>query len=550
MAGATHSLETIKILPLGESVYEFVSKKDVLGALETCDQVNNVINVLGKNYYLDSIQFSDSSVSAPIATGVVTSTVIDEFVFVPSGPVNVVGGFMAQFEVDNSNTGPATLTIGATAYNISRQGAALVAGDLEAGRQYLLTFEDGASEFQLSEIHFVDTIKGNDSTAVSGNEALPYKTITAAQSYSVSGDLIKIAAGLYADYNLGVDGVIYDFAHNAILNSSNNYCFYDLGTAKSFTVVGFGNFQSNTAIVRATNASTVIGFVCNNLTNANDGRIFYMGGGATIRAFHWGKISTTGNPGVFEAMFRSDSNGAGVVGGKIYVSGIGTVETPGFVAQVKQATSHDGYIEINSLGGVYWLAGGNARAVSEQQSGTIVFNTKVYANTTSIYGLPVFRHESNFTLTVINGDVVSSSTVDLLSTGVTGSVIIKGDVTSASSIAIANAGASYHIKNCDYSSNKASTPSISISAGSLRLSNCRVKNLDNNAASHGVTKTGGTLILDNVKVVTTHAASESLNTTGAQDIKVYSGYANKAITPVFFTNLIAGTTFIVDAEVE
>lgn len=174
----------------------------------------------------------------------------------------------------------------------------------------------------------------------------------------------------------------------------------------------------------------------------------------------------------------------------------------------------------------------------------------MYANTTSAYGLPVFRHESNFTNTIINADVVSTSTLALLDTSVSGNVIIKGDVTSASNIIIANAGATYHIKNCDYNSNKASTPSISLSAGTLRLSNCRVKNLDNNAASHGITKTGGTLILDNAKIVTTHAASESLNATGAQDIKVYSGYANKAITPVFFTNLITGTTFIVDAEVE
>jgi len=56
---------TINIIPVGSVTPEGVNKSDFLGALETCDFVNNVINIKGKQYQLDSVEFGLSNIFVP-----------------------------------------------------------------------------------------------------------------------------------------------------------------------------------------------------------------------------------------------------------------------------------------------------------------------------------------------------------------------------------------------------------------------------------------------------------------------------------------------------
>ncbi len=58
-------MKKIKITPVGSAIPELVDKKDFLGALETCDQVNNILTISGKQYILNSIDFCGLTQDVP-----------------------------------------------------------------------------------------------------------------------------------------------------------------------------------------------------------------------------------------------------------------------------------------------------------------------------------------------------------------------------------------------------------------------------------------------------------------------------------------------------
>lgn len=89
---------------------------------------------------------------------------------------------------------------------------------------------------------------------------------------------------------------------------------------------------------------------------------------------------------------------------------------------------------------------------------------------------------------------------------------------------------------------------VNITNGTLRLTDCIVNNNHNGASSHGITKSGGTLICDDVTVVTTNAGVDSIFAGAAQDVKLYTFFADKALN-VNITNLIAAGLVVIDTDV-
>lgn len=57
-------MTTININPVGSGTPVEVDKKDFLGALETCDQVNNIITINGLQYSLNTVEFGGGAVVA------------------------------------------------------------------------------------------------------------------------------------------------------------------------------------------------------------------------------------------------------------------------------------------------------------------------------------------------------------------------------------------------------------------------------------------------------------------------------------------------------
>ena len=85
---------------------------------------------------------------------------------------------------------------------------------------------------------------------------------------------------------------------------------------------------------------------------------------------------------------------------------------------------------------------------------------------------------------------------------------------------------------------------IAHSLGTLRL-NGRIQNPS--VGGFGISKTGGTLILDTAKIITD---GDSINATTAQDIKVIHSLAVKTAVNANITNAIIGSSIITDAGIE
>ena len=79
-----------------------------------------------------------------------------------------------------------------------------------------------------------------------------------------------------------------------------------------------------------------------------------------------------------------------------------------------------------------------------------------------------------------------------------------------------------------------STVTVALQEPGLNILSGRIKCNWNNAGGHAITKNIGLaspeLILDDVTLLTTHAAANCVNTSGAEDVIVYQAQANKAIS--------------------
>ncbi len=142
----------------------------------------------------------------------------------------------------------------------------------------------------------------------------------------------------------------------------------------------------------------------------------------------------------------------------------------------------------------------------------------------------------NGTLRASNGIVFIGSSNCLYKW--TGDLICTGDITS-----FITAGADkFYINGDIYTENSPTvTQLISLTSGELRL------NGSLNIDGIGITKSGGDLILDSVKIIST---GDSISAAVAQDINVIHSLASNSALNVNITNIVTGSLVTIDANVK
>ncbi|MBB3155403.1 hypothetical protein FHS16_005511 [Paenibacillus endophyticus] len=141
----------------------------------------------------------------------------------------------------------------------------------------------GPSQLLVNNTAFVDSMYGNNTTAILDDETKPWQTAAAAVAAAPSGTSIIVRPGFYTETNLAKDGISWVFEKGAVITAVDNL-FDDLGAAIAFDVLGEGQFLTNGAttagssILRSSGAST-IHFDCESMNDTVGNTINLLGGG-------------------------------------------------------------------------------------------------------------------------------------------------------------------------------------------------------------------------------------------------------------------------------
>lgn len=145
---------------------------------------------------------------------------------------------------------------------------------------------------------WVDAVNGDDGTAVSGRQDLPFATLVAARDEAVSGDLIVVRPGTYeVDEAISKDGVNWHFENGAIVTMTtddNVSIFDDTAGAQSYTVSGYGYFERGETsqpleyanVIHMEQSGSVVVVYCDTILNTANEKSIDIGDPGTAAIFH------------------------------------------------------------------------------------------------------------------------------------------------------------------------------------------------------------------------------------------------------------------------
>lgn len=374
---------------------------------------------------------------------------------------------------------------------------------------------------------------GVDSTGLRERFDKHFLTITAAQTAAVAGDTIVIYPGTYTDNSLGKNGITYHFMPGAHINTTGQI-FYVV-TAMSLNITGYGSFTSDNKMFRFAAAGT-FNVTCLNITQT---------GAYGVEAVGIVSTNAVANITVLGKILCSDRGINVTTGGKAYI-------TAKNVEAARLAFSNEGgsgsqlYVTADDI----LVTGSSANTdacVAVYGDGYTEIRSRMRLTNASS-GWPVVYPVATFSGTIKTyGEIVSSAALAIATAGL-GTLYHYGNI-DGGGIALGTASTFYIYGNI--TSSISGTAVIVQSTGSLYIKG-KVTNSASNANAHAITKSGGTLKLDGVHLVCTHASAYSINgLTTAQDIKCYKDVVmNRNVGGQVITNVINGTTLILDADVE
>lgn len=125
-------------------------------------------------------------------------------------------------------------------------------GSLSGKKCRVVTVKCDETGWDFNKIGFQGTVlfvspDGDDDCAEKGNIMCHYRTIAGAQAAAVSGDTIVIMPGIYNESGLGKDGITYHYLGGTYHNVTASAHTYLATTAINFKVTGHGSFRHDNA---------------------------------------------------------------------------------------------------------------------------------------------------------------------------------------------------------------------------------------------------------------------------------------------------------------
>lgn len=353
---------------------------------------------------------------------------------------------------------------------------------------------------------------GSDSTGVRNKLDKPFLTLTAAQAAAVSGDTIVVYPGVYTDNSLGKDGVDYYFLPGASVLTTGN--IFNVSSAMSFNIHGFGDFNSSDKFI-AISAAGTFNITCNSITQTG------AYGVEAVCSFNSGCVV---NMNVFGKILCSDRGINVTTGSKVYIKAK-NVEAARLAFSNEGGSAAELYVTADDILITGSSANTDSCVVVIGDGYTEVRARMRVTNASSTWGAIALNTSFSGTIKTW-GDVSTSASAafDMAGT-VTGTWQHEGDI-SGGTVNCTLANSTINIKG-DIISSVNAGPVVVVSNGTARF-NGLISNTYSDASSHVITKSGGTLILDDVRLVATHASANSVYAGSAQTVIVYGSYANRS----------------------
>ncbi len=354
---------------------------------------------------------------------------------------------------------------------------------------------------------------GNDTTGTSGRWDKPFLTIGAAQTAATSGQTIIIYPGTYSESNLGKSNINYHFINGAIFSCTSSIGFNDSG-AISYSITGEGEFTCTSGSVANFVNGGVLTFSAKKASGTS-GFIFDFQGASKLYATILKDIvSTTGRCLVLYNTSQA------YISAKEMSSGGYAVCTSSYATTTCYLTADT----ITATGDQLFDTGGTF----------VVKGQMIYTGAGTAIGCTAGVACAQ----IFYGDLTNSASANCLgyANAVTGTLDFYGKITGTGWVAKTDT-ATYTFHN-DLTTNVSTTSSINMTAGTVKVLG-KITNSDVNAASYGVTKTVGTLILQNAVIVTS-GGTESVHSVAAQNIKIYGTLVSNVALSGNITDLCGG----------
>jgi hypothetical protein len=419
-----------------------------------------------------------------------------------------------------------------------------------------------ANVADLGNVLFV-SIAGNDATGMKGRIDLPFQTISGANAVAGAGDLIYIFAGTYNESSIQKDLINYYFERGAEVNTAG--IIWDGAGSETIVVRGYGRFISaglGISITTPANfdiegdyleGATNAVFATNGILNLNIKVVKSIASHVvTIRGTCVSNIvsdlfdgsTTTGqNPAIdirdhsldlvprtitFNiGEIRSNANGS--------FGAVHCQNTFNCTAIINARINHALTAPLVFVGGLFHINTGKIiyNGIAKTADGFGITYTTVVGGSSNMEFQSGLIQSPLQCLRLSGNSTMSFKQFPnaVLETTGNNTVVELGVGGYFSAMAFGNFESWGLIKNS--------------LGGVVILPSC-----------HGIRKEGAlpndtVCRLNGAKIITnTTAGVESLNTQGGlpQNVQIMSAYANQDITPLLFTNIIAGTNLVVDTD--
>jgi hypothetical protein len=372
---------------------------------------------------------------------------------------------------------------------------------------------------------FVSSENGNDDTALIERMDFPFATRSAALAAASDGFTIVVFPGSYTNTGLAKNGVDW-FTFPGVKNYIDAP-LYGLGSpfTSNFNVTGDEYIyppeddQNNEDVAIVTCSGTsVINITIGGYEVPYSGRYAILDENANVNITSKGRIYSISHPNANSDVANDAS--LTINAPEIYFNAGLYTHAGSPRITVNASNRNVFYVDIADLGV-------SSATLLYNSGGTIIVNGPISAGNAPYSSFEaLIRNTGSALKTVINGDVVNgtsyASTSQRIMVSQGGIVEINGNITGYRGLSVSG-GTAYLNGSIVIDNNNASA--FTQSAGTVYINN-RIKNLKNNSASHAVLKSGGTMILDNAKLIVTHASANSISAATAQNVVVMSGYSN------------------------